>query len=445
VRFELLNNFRMKRFILPLIIGLGFHFSMKGQNVDCSGAVAGIDCGNRAISTAVPFMLISPDSRAGAMGDAGVAVSPDVNAQHWNAAKLAFSEEEMEVSLSYSPWLRQLVDDMNMAYLAWYKKLNNTSAVGASLRYFSLGDITFTDNNGNTIRDFRPAEFALDVSYSLQLSDQFSGGVTARWINSNLTGGVTVGGASSKAANAFAVDISGYYQNDDISYGDMDGSLAFGLALTNIGNKISYTNTAQRDFLPTNLRLGGAATIELDEFNSITLAYDANKLLVPSPAQYDDPGDPGYTGNPDFVVAGRDNDVGVATGIFGSFNDAAGGVLLNEDGSIRRNDDNTAQIESGSVLKEELREINHSVGFEYWYANQFALRGGYFYEHPTKGNRQYFTIGAGFRYNIFGFDLSYLIATEQRNPLANTLRFTLSLKFDKLGPSASGSQEAGDN
>lgn len=402
---------------------------IKAQNpVDCAGAVNGSDCDElRAITTAVPFLLIGPDSRSGAMGDAGVALSPDANAQHWNASKLAFSEEEMEFSLSYSPWLRQLVDDMNLAYLAGYKKISKTSAVGASLRYFTLGDITFTDINGTVIRPFRPAEFALDVSYSLQLSRRFSGGITARWINSNLTGGVNVGGADSRAANAFAVDLSGYYNNDDISLGDKDAALAFGIAISNIGNKISYTNTAQRDFLPMNMRLGGAFTIELDQFNKITFAYDANKLLVPSPALYDQ-------NDPTRVIAGRDPNVGVAEGLFGSFSDAPGRAIRDDEGDVVLDSEGMAEIESGSVLQEELREINHSVGFEYWYADQFAVRGGYFHEHPTKGNRQYFTIGAGFRYNIFGLDLSYLIPTEQRNPLANTLRFTLRVAFDSSGP-----------
>ena len=381
-----------------------------------------------AITTAVPFLLISPDSRSGAMGDAGVAVSTDVNAQHWNSSKLAFADDEMQISLSYSPWLRQLVDDMNLAYLSWYMKLNKTSAVGASLRYFTLGDITFTDVNGTTIRPFRPAEFALDVSYSLQLSRRFSGGIAARWINSNLTGGVsTQGGADSKAANAFAVDISGYYKNDDISIGDKDAQLAFGMVVSNIGNKISYTNTAQRDFLPANLRLGTALTIDLDQYNKITFAYDANKLLVPTPPLVD-PTDRTV------ILAGRDPNVGVAAGIFGSFTDAPGNPVRDDQDNYEIVDGKVV-VEKGSVFKEELREINHSFGMEYWYADQFAVRAGYFYEAPTKGNRQYFTIGAGFRYNVFGLDLSYLIATTQRNPLANTLRFTLSMRFDKGGAS----------
>ncbi|HKL02917.1 MAG TPA: type IX secretion system outer membrane channel protein PorV [Cryomorphaceae bacterium] len=414
-------------FGLVAVFGLSASAQNDCDNISAGGAVGRADCDQaNAITTAVPFLLISPDSRSSALGDAGVALSPDANAQHWNASKLAFSEEEIGVSLSYSPWLRQLVDDMSLTYLSGFMKLNKTSAIGASLRYFTLGNITFTDVNGQVVRDFEPAEFAVDVSYSIQLSSKFSGGITARWINSNLTGGVNVGGADSKAANAFAVDVSGFYQND-ISLGDKDAELALGMSISNIGNKISYTNTAQRDFLPTNLRIGGGLKVELDQYNTVALLYDANKLLVPTPPIYD-PEDV------TFIIAGSDPDVGVAAGIFQSFGDAPGNVLRDENGDILRNADGTAQVESGSVLREELREINHSVGLEYWYAEQFAVRGGFFYEPATKGNRKYFTIGAGFRYNVFGLDLSYLIPTEQRNPLANTLRFSLVFNFNSSGP-----------
>lgn len=420
------KKFCMKKITLILIAVIGLTLHTTAQSPSVSGRNQEDEL--NAITTAVPFLLISPDSRSGAMGDAGVAVSPDVNAQHWNAAKLAFAKDEMQIALSYSPWLRQLVDDMNLAYLTWFTKLNKTSAIGASLRYFTLGDITFTDQHGETIRPFRPAEFGLDVSYSLQLSSNFSGGITGRWINSNLTGGVsTQGGADSKAANAFAVDISGYYQNDNLSLGDKDAELAFGLNISNIGNKISYTNTAQRDFLPANLRLGTAFTIHLDQYNKFTFAYDANKLLVPTPPIYNQ-------NDRSQIIAGRNPNVGVAAGIFGSFTDAPGTPIRDEQGDYQIVDGQLL-IKDGSVLREELREINHSFGVEYWYADQFAVRAGYFYEHPTKGNRQYYTIGAGFRYQVFGLDLSYLIATTQRNPLANTLRFSLSMRFDKQGDS----------
>lgn len=420
----------MKRIISLVSMSVLMTLTLKSQNqIDCANAVSGSNCDQlRAITTAVPFLMIGGDSRSGAMGDAGVALTPDANAQHWNASKLAFSEEEMEFSLSYSPWLRQLVDDMNLAYLAGYKKLNKTSAIGASLRYFTLGDIIFTDNTGQVIRPFRPAEFALDVSYSLQLSPKWAGGLTARWINSNLTGGVNVSGADSRAANAFAVDLSAYYTEKGLVVADMDADLAFGAVISNIGNKVSYTNTAQRDFLPMNMRVGTAFTLNLDRYNSFTFLYDANKLLVPSPAIYDQ-------NNRANILAGRDPNVGVAAGLFGSFTDAPGRPIRDEFGDPVIGPDGQLEIEPGSVLQEELREIMHCFGLEYWYAQQFAVRFGYFYEHPTKGNRQFFTAGFGFRYNMFGFDLSYLIPTEQRNPLANTLRFSLSMRFNEAGQS----------
>lgn len=380
------------------------------------------------ITTAVPFLMIAPDSRSGGIGDAGVALSADANAVHWNPAKMAFAEEDFEISLAYSPWLRALVDDMNLAYLSGYKKLNDKQAFGAALRFFSLGVITFTDEFGTPLRDFKPNEYSLDLAFSQKLSDNFSGGIAARYIHSNLTGGTSIGGANSRPGRSAAVDVSFFYTNDKVKIGKKDAIWNVGMNVSNIGAKMSYTETADRDFLPTNLKLGSALTFLLDEYNSITLTLDANKLLVPTPPIYlrDTDGqiviDQG-TGDP-VVASGRNPDVGVASGIFGSFNDAPGDVTINEDGTV--------DVASGSVLKEELREVNLGGGFEYWYDNQFAFRAGYFYEHPTKGNRQFITLGAGIKYSIFGIDLSYLISTTQQNPLANTLRFTLKLSFDEL-------------
>lgn len=380
------------------------------------------------ITTAVPFLMIAPDSRSGGIGDAGVALSADANSVHWNPAKMAFAEEDFEISLAYSPWLRALVDDMNLAYLSGYKKLNDKQAFGAALRFFSLGVITFTDEFGTPLRDFKPNEYSLDLAFSQKLSDNFSGGIAARYIHSNLTGGTSIGGANSRPGRSAAVDVSFFYTNDKVKIGKKDAIWNVGMNVSNIGAKMSYTETADRDFLPTNLKLGSALTFVLDEYNSITLTLDANKLLVPTPPIYlrDTDGqiviDQG-TGDP-VVASGRNPDVGVASGIFGSFNDAPGDVTINEDGSV--------DVASGSVLKEELREVNLGGGFEYWYDNQFAFRAGYFYEHPTKGNRQFITLGAGIKYSIFGIDLSYLISTTQQNPLANTLRFTLKLSFDEL-------------
>lgn len=392
----------------------------------CTGAVAGQDCSEpNVITSAVPFLTIAPDSRSGAMGDAGAGISPDANAQFWNASKLAFAENEFEVALSYSPWLRNLVNDMNLAYLSGYYKLDKRSALGVSLRYFNLGSITFTNDVGDEIRDFNPNEFAFDVSYSLLLSDKFSGGITARYINSNLTGGVMVGGADSRPGQAFAVDVSVFYQNKDLRLGDKKGVFALGAVISNIGNKMAYTNTSDRDFLPMNLRLGPALTLELDRFNKLTFAVDFNKMLVPTPPLYNPTG----PATPDNIAAGYDPNVGVATGIFQSFYDAPGDPVRDENGDLVFDPNGNVEINSGSAFREELREITIGGGVEYMYAEQFAVRAGYFHEHATKGNRKFLTFGVGVSYSIFAIDFSYIAAINRINPLANTLRFTLGLKF----------------
>ena len=354
------------------------------------------------ITTAVPFVMISPDARAGGMGDLGVASSPDINSIHWNPAKLAFAEKKMGFGVSYTPWLRQLVSDMNIAYLSGYTTLKGGQAVGTSLRYFSLGNITFTDANGNLIRDFRPNEFALDLAYSRKLSDNFSGGIALRFIHSNLTGGTPVEGQDSKAGNTVAADVSVFYQKE-IEIGGKDAVLMSGLNISNVGAKISYTQSGVKNFIPTNLRLGPGVKINLNDYNELSFMMDINKLLVPTP--------PIYTQDPvnntdNLILYGEDPDVSVAEGIFQSFSDAPNG------------------------FKEELQEVNVCLGMEYWYDKQFAFRAGYFHEDKRKGNRKYFTMGAGLRYNVFGLDLAYLIPTDQRNPLENTLRFTLTFDFD---------------
>lgn len=377
------------------------------------------------ITTAVPFLLIAPDSRSGALGDAGVALSPDAASMHWNPGKLAFAENEFEVTLSYSPWLRALVDDMNLAYVAGYKKLNKNQAVSAGIRFFSLGKITFTDETGTAIRDFRPAEFSLDAAFSQKFSRKFSGGVGARFINSNLTGNMNVLGADSRPGRSVAVDVGLFYTDDKVKLGDKEAIWNVGMNVSNIGAKMSYTETAQRDFIPANLRLGTALTMLLDEYNALTFTVDANKLLVPTPPAYD-PNDRTS------IISGIDPNVGVATAMVQSFYDAPGNVIFQQDGSYI--------IEEGSKWREELREINIGGGMEYWYDKQFAFRAGYFYEHFTKGNRQFITLGAGLKYTVFAIDLSYLISTTQQNPLANTLRFTLRLEFDKLDGNSNRSE-----
>ena len=369
------------------------------------------------ITTAVPFLMIAPDSRSGAMGDVGVALSPDANSLHWNPAKMAFSENWVEMSLSYAPWLRALVDDMNLAYVSSVGRLNNRQAYGVALRYFSLGNITFTDEVGTTIRDFQPAELSLDAGFSQKFTDKFSGGFSARFIHSNLTGGTSVQGADSRPGISVAADLSMYYVNDRANWGKKDGIFSWGMNMSNLGAKMSYTETAARDFIPSNLRLGAAYETILDDYNSLTIALDANKLLVPTQPIYD-------LDDPTRIVSGMDPNVGVANGIVQSFYDAPGVVTFDNEGN--------ATVLEGSVLKEELREVNLGLGLEYDFADVFAFRTGYFYEHFSKGNRQFITLGAGVKYTVFTVDLSYLISTTQQNPLANTLRFSLRLQFSDL-------------
>ena len=355
-----------------------------------------------AIQTVVPFLTIAPDSRAGAMGDAGVATSPDVYSMHWNPAKFAFIDGKGGVGISYSPWLRNLVPDINIAYLAGYKRLDSKQVLSASLLYSSLGDIPFTDDFGNLEMTFRPNEFSIDAAYSRLFSENLSGGIAFRFIYSNLTGGSYAGGIATKPGISFAADISGYYQKE-ITLFDKDALLAFGLNFSNIGSKMNYSDGQTSDFIPMNMRLGTAGTIELDSYNKITLTIELNKLLVPTPPIYSPT-------TPDSIILGKNPDVSVPVAIFRSFYDAPGG------------------------LKEELHEITYSFGVEYWYNNQFALRAGYFYENKNKGNRRYFTAGLGLKYNIFGFNFAYLVPTGNgvsRNPLSNTIRF--SVLFDLAG------------
>ncbi|MDZ4750604.1 MAG: type IX secretion system outer membrane channel protein PorV [Flavobacteriales bacterium] len=379
------------------------------------------------ITTAVPFLMIAPDSRSGAMGDAGVALSPDANLVHWNAAKLPWVKNDVELSMSYSPWLRALVNDMSMAYLSGYKKLNKRQGIGGSLRYFTLGNITFTDDVGSVIRDFKPSEFALDVAFGQKLSERYSGGIAARYVNSNLTGGTNVAGTDSKAGQSVAVDVSVFYTNEDVKLFDKDAVFNWGLNISNIGAKMSYTNTDERDFIPTNLKLGAALTLNLDDYQQITFTSDINKLLVPSPPIYDD-------NDRTIILSGKDPNVGVATGILQSFSDAPGIPIIGDGGDI-------VGVEKGSIIKEELREVNVGGGFEYLYDEQFAFRTGYFYEHYSKGNRQFITLGAGIRYQVLNIDMSYLISTTQQNPLANTLRFTLRLNIDGKSKGSEGQNE----
>ncbi len=350
---------------------------------------------SNAIVTGVPFLSISPDSRSGAMGDAGVALSPDVNATYWNPSKLAFLDGNDNLSLSYSPWLRRLVPDVSLSYVSYAHKLDDRNTIGASLRYFNLGSIQLVDANQNDQGTYRPNEFSFDVSLGRKFGNNFSLGLTGRYIHSNLANGSFTAGQQTKPANAAAADISMYFKKPMQQFGD-DALFAFGADISNIGTKISYSEGGVKYFLPTNLKIGAANTWYLDDYNEFTVALDLNKLLVPTPPIRDSNGN---------IISGKDDNRSVVSGIFGSFSDAPGG------------------------FKEELQEISYSPGIEYRYNKQFALRAGYFYESPNKGDRQYLTLGAGFKYNIFDIDFSYLAANEQKSPLSNTLRFTVIINF----------------
>ncbi len=346
-----------------------------------------------AVSTAVPFLRIAPDARSGGMGDVGIGLSPDANGWFYSPAKMAFAPQDMAFSVTYTPWLRQLVGDIYLASLYGYKKIDDMQTIGGSLRYFSLGNITFTDIGGNYIGDFRPNEFALDAGYSRKLSDVFSAGIMLRFIYSNLASDFQVNGVAIKPGTSAAADISFFYHNDDMKLGGRDAKLNAGLNISNLGAKITYTEDAlNQDFLPANLGLGAALTVEIDDYNEITIAADLNKLLVPA------------TFN---SINGNFRDLSVPAAVIKSFSDAPGG------------------------FSEELREIIYQVGLEYWYDQQFALRLGYFYEDGTKGGRNFATVGVGLKYNVFGLNFSYLIPTSNlRNPLDNTLRFSLNFDFD---------------
>ncbi|KIC90632.1 type IX secretion system outer membrane channel protein PorV [Flavihumibacter sp. ZG627] len=352
------------------------------------------------VTTAVPFLRISPDARAGGMGETGIATNADVNSPFWNLAKTPFNTSDMQVSLTYTPWLKRLgLNDVYMASLSAYRKIDDLQAVSSSMRYFNLGNIQFTDNLGNEFGSFRPREFGIDLGYSRKLSDQIGMGIALRYIYSNLAGGQNVNGTTYKAGNAVAGDLSFYYNGQD----EAGSGWSAGATLTNLGSKIGYTTDAtQKDFIPANLGLGGAYTKVFDESNKMTFALDLNKLMVPTPPS---------VGDSAGLVNYRQKSV--VSSWFSSFGDAPGGG------------------------GEELREFTASTGIEYWYQEQFALRAGYFYEDKTKGNRKYFTVGAGIRYNVFGLNLSYIVPSGSgvnQNPLSNTLRF--SLIFDLSGDAA---------
>lgn len=372
-------------------------FIIVGQRTFAQQSTGSSTTQTNGVYPGVPFLLITPDARAGAMGEAGVAVMPDGNAMSINPAKLAFLDRPYGVGLSYSPWLKSLVPDINLAYLSGFYQVDDRTVVGASLRYFSLGEITLVDDQQTTQGTFNPNELAFDVTYSRRFGDNFSLGTSARYIRSNLTSG-QITSTQGKPGNALAVDVSAFFKKPTVLFGK-DAILSAGLNLSNIGTKISYAETDDKYFLPANMKLGGAATFIIDDYNQFTFALDFNKLMVPTEPVRD------INGN---IIAGKDPNRSVPAGIFGSFADAPGG------------------------FKEELKEVAISTGIEYTYNQQFALRAGYFYEDPQKGDRRYLTLGGGLKYNMFNLDFSYLVASPQKSPLANTLRFSLMLNFDKV-------------
>jgi len=364
------------------------HAQVATGNINVNGSAS------NAITTAVPFLAISPDARSGALGDAGVAISPDANAAYWNPSKLAFLESNGGVSASYSPWLRQLLPDVNLAYVSYTRKLNERDAVAFSLRYFNLGTSQLYDANQVSLGTYQPVEFSMDASFARKFGEDFSLGLTVRYIQSNLSNG-TIAQGQGNNGYSIAADASLYVKKPTQQFGN-DALFAYGIDVSNIGSKISYSNIGQKYFLPINLKIGAANTWYLDDINELTVTLDLNKLLVPTPPIRDNSGN---------IIAGKDDNISVVSGIFGSFTDAPGG------------------------LKEELQEITYSPAFEYWYNKQFAVRAGYFYENPNKGNRQYLTLGSGIQYHDIDINFSYLVASQNKSPLANTLRFSLGYSF----------------
>ena len=368
----------------------------------------GQDTTRRVITTAVPFLRISPDARSGALGDAGVAISADANSTYWNIAKLAFVKNDYGFSLSYTPWLAKIINDMSLSYLSGYYKINKEQTVGIALSYFDLGNITFRQGPDDLGMDFNPREFSFQGSYSRLLTEEMSVGVTLKFIKSNLTGNVFSSTEESQAGVSLGADI-GWYWHHDMSFLGNDSNIALGASISDIGSKMTYSTEDQKNFIPTNLRVGTALKTHLDPYNTLTLALDFNKLMVPTPPVYkvDENGSVVTDSNGDPVISrGKDPNRSLLGGMFGSFADAPDG------------------------FSEEMQEVMISTGLEYWYKDIFALRGGYFYENAHKGDRKYFTMGLGFRYNVFGIDFAYLVPQRHENPLAETLRFSLHFNFD---------------
>lgn len=378
---------------LTILSGLIGPYSFAQKNID--GRVG-------TVTTAVPFLRISPDARSGAMGDVGIALSADANAQYWNVAKLATSAKKAGASVTYTPWLKDLLPDVWLGYLSGYYKFGeeDNQAISASLRYFNLGNIEYADIWANSTGSGKPREFSFDVGYSRRLSPDLSVGVALRYISSNIAAGAPNDGGSYSPGSAFAGDAGIYYSKTNHMSEDRSGTFSAGAVLYNVGSKISYTQ-ANKDFLPTTLGIGAAYTYKVDEFNKITFALDLNKSVTPAPIRKVTKDELGQ----DSVYFDRQQNLSITSGFANSFTHAP-----------------------------KFFGTNVSVGGEYWYQDQFAVRAGYFYEHPENGNRQFFTCGLGVRYNVFGLNFSYLVPSGSgvsRNPLSNTLRFSLTFDWDK--------------
>jgi hypothetical protein len=361
------------------------------------------------ITTAVPFLQIAPDARAGGMGTVGVSTTADVYSLFWNPAKYAFIEKDFGFGIGYVPWLRGVVNDIGLASLYFYKRFGDKQAIGAGLRFFSLGAVTFTNDQGQDLGEYKPNEWTIDATYSRKFSRTISGAVAGRFIYSNLIP-VDITKYNTKPGISVAADIAFYYHQPLEIKGLNNAWVNFGLDISNIGNKMSYSSTTiETDFIPTNLRLGPSFTMDLDEYNRLSFGIDFNKLLVPTPPIYLKDSNNQIVTGPDgqwVIEKGMDPNVSPIKGMIQSFYDAPYG------------------------FKEELQEITVSIGTEYWYNKLFSIRAGYFYESKYKGGRQYFNVGAGLRYNVFGLDFSYLIPVKSNNPLQNTLQFTLLFSFD---------------
>ena len=402
----------MKLFTINLLFIFTF-FSIESISIFSQGSssiLSGQDTSRRPIITAVPFLLISPDSRSAAMGETGVATSPDINSVHWNNAKLSFLEKDYGFSVSYVPWLGNIVDDMSISYLSGYYKLDNIQSFGLNLKYFDLGEIQLTDNQGLSLGIENPKELSSSITYSRRLTENLGIGSTFRYIWSNLSGSIS-GYSDAKSGSSFSVDIGFYYKND-ITINGKESIISFGSHISNIGGKITYGSVSNLDFIPVNFRVGSSLKTYFDQYNSLTFALDFNKLLVPSPPIYetDDQGDyiiDPITNKPK-ILKGKDPNRSVLSGIFSSFSDAPNG------------------------FREELNEITISSGLEYLYKDLLALRAGYFHENNDKGARRFITMGAGIIYNNFSVDFSYISTVEQNHPLAETMRFSVAFLFDKI-------------